>query len=198
MSRIAYVNGRYLPRHAATVHIEDRGYQFSDGVYEVCEVRGGRLVDERLHIARLDALARRTAHRHADVDCRARCGHARNRAPQPRARRHRLSADHPRRGAARSRLSAARHGAERGGDCPQSRFRRQRENGGGRHRGHHGAGQPLGARRHQVGVAPAQRARQAGRPRTGREGGLVRGPCREGNGGILDQCLDRHPWTARW
>ncbi len=53
MSRIAYVNGRYLPRHAATVHIEDRGYQFSDGVYEVCEVRGGRLVDERLHIARL-------------------------------------------------------------------------------------------------------------------------------------------------
>ncbi len=53
MSRIAYVNGRYLPRQAATVHIEDRGYQFSDGVYEVCEVRGGRLVDERLHLARL-------------------------------------------------------------------------------------------------------------------------------------------------
>ena len=127
MSRIAYVNGRYLPRHAATVHIEDRGYQFSDGVYEVCEVRGGRLVDERLHIARLDALARRIAHRHADVDRRARCGHARNRAPQPRARRHCLPADHPRRGAARSRLSAARHGAERGGDRPQSRFRRQRK-----------------------------------------------------------------------
>jgi len=53
MSRIAYVNGRYLPRHLATVHIEDRGYQFSDGVYEVCEVRGGRLVDERLHMGRL-------------------------------------------------------------------------------------------------------------------------------------------------
>jgi D-alanine transaminase len=53
MSRIAYVNGRYLPRQAATVNIEDRGYQFSDGVYEVCEVRGGRLVDERLHVARL-------------------------------------------------------------------------------------------------------------------------------------------------
>jgi D-alanine transaminase len=35
------------------VHIEDRGYQFSDGVYEVCEVRGGRLVDERRHMARL-------------------------------------------------------------------------------------------------------------------------------------------------
>jgi len=53
MSRIAYVNGRYLPRHAAMVHIEDRGYQFSDGVYEVCEVRAGGLVDERRHMARL-------------------------------------------------------------------------------------------------------------------------------------------------
>ena len=41
MSRIAYVNGRYLPQQAAAVHVEDRGYQFSDGVYEVCEVRGG-------------------------------------------------------------------------------------------------------------------------------------------------------------
>ncbi len=53
MSRIAYVNGRYLPFGQATVHIEDRGYQFSDGVYEVCEVRGGRLVDERRHMERL-------------------------------------------------------------------------------------------------------------------------------------------------
>jgi D-alanine transaminase len=53
MSRIAYVNGRYAPHRDATVHIEDRGYQFADGVYEVCEVRGGALVDERLHIERL-------------------------------------------------------------------------------------------------------------------------------------------------
>src|SRR5438445_8750399 len=53
MSRIAYVNGRYLPQRAATVHVEDRGYQFSDGVYEVCEVRGGRIIDERRHLARL-------------------------------------------------------------------------------------------------------------------------------------------------
>lgn len=53
MSRIVYVNGRYLPRHDAAVHVEDRGYQFSDGVYEVCEVRGGRLIDERRHLARL-------------------------------------------------------------------------------------------------------------------------------------------------
>jgi len=53
MSRIAYVNGRYLRFHDAKVHIEDRGYQFADGVYEVCEVRGGRLIDERRHLARL-------------------------------------------------------------------------------------------------------------------------------------------------
>ena len=53
MSRIAYVNGRYLPFAQATVHVEDRGYQFSDGVYEVCEVRGGRLVDECRHMERL-------------------------------------------------------------------------------------------------------------------------------------------------
>ncbi len=54
MSRIAYVNGRYLPRSKAKVSIEDRGYQFADGVYEVCEVRAGHLVDERRHMARLD------------------------------------------------------------------------------------------------------------------------------------------------
>jgi D-alanine transaminase len=54
MSRIAYVNGRYLPHAQAKVAIEDRGFQFADGVYEVCEVRGGRLVDERRHVARLD------------------------------------------------------------------------------------------------------------------------------------------------
>jgi D-alanine transaminase len=53
MSRIAYVDGRYLPRRAAAVNVEDRGYQFADGVYEVCEVRGGRIVDERRHLDRL-------------------------------------------------------------------------------------------------------------------------------------------------
>lgn len=54
MSRVAYVNGRYLRHSEAKVAIEDRGYQFADGVYEVCEVRGGRLVDESRHMARLD------------------------------------------------------------------------------------------------------------------------------------------------
>jgi D-alanine transaminase len=53
MSRIAYVNGRYRPHRDALIQIEDRGYQFADGVYEVCEVRGGRLVEERRHMERL-------------------------------------------------------------------------------------------------------------------------------------------------
>ena len=53
MSRIAFVNGRYVPFALAAVHIEDRGYQFADGVYEVCEVREGRIVDERRHMQRL-------------------------------------------------------------------------------------------------------------------------------------------------
>ena len=53
MSRVAYVNGRYLSRRDASVNIEDRGYQFADGVYELCEVREGRLIDERRHIERL-------------------------------------------------------------------------------------------------------------------------------------------------
>ena len=53
MSRIAYVNGRYRPHRDALVSVEDRGFQFADGVYEVCEVREGRLVDERRHMARL-------------------------------------------------------------------------------------------------------------------------------------------------
>jgi D-alanine transaminase len=53
VSRVAYVNGRYVAQREAAVHIEDRGYQFSDGVYEVCEVRGGFIIDQRRHLARL-------------------------------------------------------------------------------------------------------------------------------------------------
>ena len=51
MSRIAYVNGRYVPHQEAVVHIEDRGYQFADAVYEVCEIWRGRIVDETRHMA---------------------------------------------------------------------------------------------------------------------------------------------------
>jgi D-alanine transaminase len=53
MPRIAYVNGRYVPHRDAAIHIEDRGYQFADGVYEVCEVARGYIVDMKRHLDRL-------------------------------------------------------------------------------------------------------------------------------------------------
>lgn len=54
MPRIAYVNGRYVAHADAAVHIEDRGYQFADGVYEVCEVARGYIVDMTRHLDRLE------------------------------------------------------------------------------------------------------------------------------------------------
>ncbi len=54
MSRVAYVNGRYLAHGEAAVHIEDRGYQFADGVYDACAVLGGAIVDRDLHLDRLE------------------------------------------------------------------------------------------------------------------------------------------------
>lgn len=53
MSRVAYVNGVYRPHGEAVVHIEDRGFQFADGVYEVWSVMDGRLADFDGHMARL-------------------------------------------------------------------------------------------------------------------------------------------------
>ena len=53
MPRIAYVKGRYIRHADACVHIEDRGYQFADGVYEVCEVARGYIVDMTGHLDRL-------------------------------------------------------------------------------------------------------------------------------------------------
>ena len=54
MTRFAYVNGRYRPHSEAMVHVEDRGYQLADGVYEVVAIHGGRFVDEQPHLDRLD------------------------------------------------------------------------------------------------------------------------------------------------
>ena len=53
MSRIAYVNGTYQAHNGATVHIEDRGFQFADGVYEVWSVFDGKLADFDGHMTRL-------------------------------------------------------------------------------------------------------------------------------------------------
>ena len=54
MSRVAYVNGQYLPHGEATIHVEDRGFQFADGVYEVWSVFDGRLADLDGHMNRLE------------------------------------------------------------------------------------------------------------------------------------------------
>jgi D-alanine transaminase len=54
MGRIAYVNGRFVRHADACVHIEDRGYQLSDGVYEVWAVMDGKLADAEGHFARLE------------------------------------------------------------------------------------------------------------------------------------------------
>ncbi len=54
MTRIIYVNGLYQDYDHALVHVEDRGFQFADGIYEVCEVRNHRMVDESRHLGRLN------------------------------------------------------------------------------------------------------------------------------------------------
>ena len=174
MSRIAYVNGRYVPHRAAQVHVEDRGYQFADGVYEVCEVRGGRLVDERRHMDRLErslselriampmprnalgVVLRETVARN-----RVRDGIVYLQVTRGVARR-----DHafPPPGTLPSIVVTAKN----------YDLEKLEQGAAGGHRGHLGAGEPLGARRHQVGVAAAERARQAGGARAGRQGSLVR------------------------
>ncbi|HUS96606.1 MAG TPA: D-amino-acid transaminase [Hyphomicrobiaceae bacterium] len=54
MSRFVYVNGRYVRYAEAQVHAEDRGFQFGDAVYEVCEIRDGSIIDETRHMQRLE------------------------------------------------------------------------------------------------------------------------------------------------
>ena len=57
MSRIAYVNGYYVSHLDAAVHVEDRGYQFADGIYEVCEIRDSNLIEVKGHLDRLERSA---------------------------------------------------------------------------------------------------------------------------------------------
>jgi len=54
VSRVAYVNGRFEPMRSAAVGVEDRGFQFADGIYEVWAVLDGRLADADGHYARMD------------------------------------------------------------------------------------------------------------------------------------------------
>ena len=52
--RVAYVDGRYIRHGAASVHVEDRGLQFADSVYEVIAVSNAGLVDAAPHLVRLE------------------------------------------------------------------------------------------------------------------------------------------------
>lgn len=52
MTRISYLNGEFLPHEKCLVHIEDRGFQFADGVYEVTLLENGKLIDGDAHIER--------------------------------------------------------------------------------------------------------------------------------------------------
>ncbi len=54
MPRTAYVNGRFVPHCEASVHIEDRGFQFADSVYEVIGCINGDMADMRGHLDRLE------------------------------------------------------------------------------------------------------------------------------------------------
>jgi len=53
MSRIVYVNGEFLPEEEAKISVFDRGFLFADGIYEVCTVINGKLIDNVAHMARL-------------------------------------------------------------------------------------------------------------------------------------------------
>ena len=53
MARVAYAGGRYVSIHDKAVAIEDRGYQFADGIYEVIKAIDGRPRDLDRHMARL-------------------------------------------------------------------------------------------------------------------------------------------------
>ena len=53
MSRVSYVNGEYCDHNISSIHIEDRGFQFADGVYEVFGVINSQVVDYQGHLNRL-------------------------------------------------------------------------------------------------------------------------------------------------
>jgi len=57
MSETAFINGKFLPLAEASVSIEDRGFQFGDGVYEVIRTYGGRPFNLDAHLARLNRSA---------------------------------------------------------------------------------------------------------------------------------------------
>ncbi|HSX73485.1 MAG TPA: D-amino-acid transaminase [Shinella sp.] len=54
MGRIVYVHGQFVPEEDARIGLFDRGFLFGDAVYEVTAVIAGRMIDNDLHLARLE------------------------------------------------------------------------------------------------------------------------------------------------
>ena len=105
MPRIAYVNGRYVAHADACVHIEDRGYQFADGVYEVCEVARGYIMDMTRHLDRLGRSLGELQIAWPMSRAALEIVHGRGGQAQPRHERPGLPAGDARRGEPRPRLS---------------------------------------------------------------------------------------------
>jgi len=49
-----YLNGSYVPKEQAMVSVDDRGFVFGDGVYEVIRASNGRLFEPERHVRRLE------------------------------------------------------------------------------------------------------------------------------------------------
>jgi D-alanine transaminase len=190
VSRIAYVHGRYLPHSEAAVHVEDRGFQFADGVYEVWAVFGGRLADADGHLTRLErsldelrivrpldrsallAIVRETLRRN-----RVRDGLCYIQITRGQARR-----DHVFPAPIRGRLSSS---------PPRPWISPPPRPSGARGRRGHGAREPLGAVRHQtVSLLPNVLAKQSAKEAGAVEAWFV-GPRRLRYRGRLHQRLDR-------
>ena len=58
MPDIGFVNGRFMPLNEATVSVEDRGFQFGDGIYEVIRTYHGQPFQLDAHLARLERSAK--------------------------------------------------------------------------------------------------------------------------------------------
>ena len=51
---IVYLNGQYIPRQHASIDVDDRGFLFADGVYEVIHSYEGHLFQMDAHLQRMD------------------------------------------------------------------------------------------------------------------------------------------------
>ncbi len=123
MSRVAYVNGRYVRHAEAGVSIDDRAFLFADGIYEVIEIFGGKLIDEAGHLERLARSARelRLATPVGERALRVILREARR--PQPRPRRPCLPAGDEGVCAARPFLPQAGNAGHACRVCPRGRSR---------------------------------------------------------------------------